>query len=60
MLQVDLWKRVVIWVVVALGLVFAMPNAQRHELYKQSGDNFFLKFGFEITNKSLSEISTVF
>lgn len=27
MLQVDLWKRVVIWVVVALGLVFAMPNA---------------------------------
>lgn len=27
MLQVDLWKRIVIWVAVALGLAFAMPNA---------------------------------
>lgn len=27
MLQVDLWKRIVIWVFVALGLVFALPNA---------------------------------
>lgn len=27
MLQVDLWKRIVIWLFVALGLVFALPNA---------------------------------
>ena len=27
MLQVDLWKRIVIWAFVALGLVFALPNA---------------------------------
>jgi preprotein translocase subunit SecD len=27
MLQVDLWKRIVIWLIVALGLVFALPNA---------------------------------
>ena len=27
MLQVDLWKRIVIWVFVALGLIFALPNA---------------------------------
>lgn len=26
MLQIDLWKRVLIWGVVALGLLFAMPN----------------------------------
>ena len=26
MLQIDLWKRVVIWALVALGLVFAFPN----------------------------------
>ncbi|MCM2562475.1 protein translocase subunit SecD [Lutimaribacter sp. EGI FJ00015] len=27
MLQIDLWKRVVIWALVALGLLLAMPNA---------------------------------
>ncbi|MGB0299374.1 MAG: protein translocase subunit SecD, partial [Paracoccaceae bacterium] len=27
MLFIDLWKKVVIWVVVALGLVLALPNA---------------------------------
>jgi protein-export membrane protein SecD len=27
MLQVDLWKRIVIWVAVALGLALALPNA---------------------------------
>ena len=27
MLQVDRWKRIVIWLFVALGLVFALPNA---------------------------------
>ena len=27
MLQIDLWKRVVIWGLVALGLLLAMPNA---------------------------------
>ena len=27
MLQIDLWKRIVIWAVCALGLLMAMPNA---------------------------------
>ncbi|MCZ0810652.1 MAG: protein translocase subunit SecD [Pseudomonadota bacterium] len=27
MLQIDLWKRIVIWAVVALGLLLALPNA---------------------------------
>ena len=27
MLQIDLWKRIVIWVLVALGLLMALPNA---------------------------------
>jgi preprotein translocase subunit SecD len=27
MLQIDLWKRVLIWALVALGLAFALPNA---------------------------------
>lgn len=27
MLQIDLWKRVVIWAIVALGLLLALPNA---------------------------------
>jgi len=26
MLQIDLWKRIVIWGVVALGLLLALPN----------------------------------
>ena len=27
MLQIPLWKRIVIWGVVVIGLLFAMPNA---------------------------------
>ena len=26
MLQIDLWKRILIWAVVAAGLIFAAPN----------------------------------
>ena len=37
MLFIDLWKKVVIWVVVALGLVLALPNAfyDRVEQYNE-------------------------
>ena len=27
MLQIDLWKRILIWAVVACGLLLALPNA---------------------------------
>ena len=38
MLQIPLWKRVVIWALVALGLWFAMPNAfySRVELHNDA------------------------
>ena len=47
MLFIDLWKKVVIWVVVAMGLVLALPNAFYDRVEQYNDANTAIEVGFE-------------
>ena len=47
MLFIDLWKKVVIWVVVALGLVLALPNAFYDRVEQFNDAEKAIKVGFD-------------
>ena len=47
MLFIDLWKKVVIWVVVAMGLVLALPNAFYDRVEQYNDANTAIEVGFD-------------
>ena len=47
MLFIDLWKKVVIWVVVAMGLVLALPNAFYDRVEQYNDANAAIEVGFD-------------
>ena len=60
MLFIDLWKKIVIWVVVAVGLVLALPNAFYDRVEQFNDAEKAIEVGFDSPeNRDNSELSLI-